>query len=180
MRTHAQDIRTHVHASACTQVVQAPHLPAAPEPAPTHSPTQTHLLPSTCPPAAAGHYPTWESAVQGFASARALGALRKKAAAAKGRVDLQIPGPKPPRQLGPVFDTRVGAWTLPFMGGWVPGPVVDGCSAARQRTCPAQPPLLPVGGLPPARFTLRCAQPSPAVLPPLMQRLQGSACLLIT
>lgn len=65
----------------------------------------------------AGHYPTYESAVHGFASARELSALRKKAAAAPGgRVELKVPGPKPKRQAGPVYDPRVGAWALPFMG----------------------------------------------------------------
>ncbi|GAB4820285.1 hypothetical protein N2152v2_007331 [Parachlorella kessleri] len=63
-----------------------------------------------------GHYPTWESAVQGFGSAGELGALRKKVAATRGRMELKVPGPKPKRQTGPAFDKRVGAWTLPFMG----------------------------------------------------------------
>ena len=52
----------------------------------------------------------------GFAGAAELGALRKKAAAARGKVELKVPGPRPKRQLGPAYNEQVGAWTLPFMG----------------------------------------------------------------
>lgn len=34
----------------------------------------------------------------------------------RGRVDLKVPGPKPPRQTGAAFDERLNAWTFPFMG----------------------------------------------------------------
>lgn len=63
-----------------------------------------------------GHYPTYESAVYGFAAAGELSALRKRAAAARGRVNLGIPGPKPKRQARGAYEPRVAAWTLPFMG----------------------------------------------------------------
>ena len=56
-----------------------------------------------------GHFPTYESAVYGFASAGELRELRRRAEAARGRVDLKVPGPKPPRQVrgGPAW---VGGW----------------------------------------------------------------------
>lgn len=63
-----------------------------------------------------GHFPTFESAVLGFASAGELRKLRKEAEQRRGKVDLQVPGPRPPRQTGAVFDARLNAWTLPFMG----------------------------------------------------------------
>lgn len=63
-----------------------------------------------------GHFPTYESAVAGFSSAGELRKLRKEAEQKRGRVDLKVPGPKPPRQTGPAFDTRLNAWTFPFMG----------------------------------------------------------------
>ena len=64
-----------------------------------------------------GHFPTYESAVYGFASAGELSALRKKATAARGgRVDLKIPGPRPKIDVQPQYDGRVDAWRLPFMG----------------------------------------------------------------
>ncbi|PSC70768.1 saccharopine dehydrogenase-like oxidoreductase [Micractinium conductrix] len=63
-----------------------------------------------------GHYPTYESAVAGFASAGELRKLRKEAEQKKGRVDLKVPGPKPPRQAGAAWDGRLNAWTFPFMG----------------------------------------------------------------
>lgn len=63
-----------------------------------------------------GHFPTYESAVQGFASAGELRRLRKDAEQKRGKVDLKVPGPKPPRQAGAAFDPRLNAWTFPFMG----------------------------------------------------------------
>lgn len=121
-----------------------------------------------------GHYPTYESAVHGFASAGELRKLRKEAEQAsqrrrgclcrgclldhlrcstrcclhasllqslacthmparsppatakpqrprplvqkRGRIDLKVPGPKPPRQTGAAFDPRLQSWTFPFMG----------------------------------------------------------------
>ena len=66
-----------------------------------------------------GHFPTFESAVYGFASAGELGALRKRAAAARGgRVNLNIliPGPKPKIDTSAQYEPRVNAWRLPFMG----------------------------------------------------------------
>lgn len=64
-----------------------------------------------------GHYPTFESAVYGFASAGELSALRKRAVAARGgRVNLNIPGPKPRIDAKPQYDPRVNAWRLPFVG----------------------------------------------------------------
>lgn len=63
-----------------------------------------------------GHFPTYESAVYGFAAAGELRALRKKAAATQGKVDLKVPGPKPPRQSGMAYDSRFAAYTFPFMG----------------------------------------------------------------
>lgn len=63
-----------------------------------------------------GHYPTYESAVHGFASAGELRKLRKEAEQKRGRIDLKVPGPKPPRQTGAAFDPRLQSWTFPFMG----------------------------------------------------------------
>lgn len=42
----------------------------------------------------------------------------------RGKVDLKVPGPKPPRQAGAAFDPRLNAWTFPFMGEPGPGPLV--------------------------------------------------------
>lgn len=36
----------------------------------------------------------------------------------KGKVDLRVPGPKPPRQAGAAWDSRFNAWTFPFLGAW--------------------------------------------------------------
>ena len=63
-----------------------------------------------------GHFPTFQSAVEGIASGGELAALRKAAAQRKPKPDLQIPGPRPRRQTGPAYNDRLGAWTLPFMG----------------------------------------------------------------
>ena len=65
-----------------------------------------------------GHFPTYESAVHGFASARDLASLRKRAAAARPTKtnDVNIPGPKLKMDSKPGFEPRVNAWKLPFMG----------------------------------------------------------------
>lgn len=63
-----------------------------------------------------GHYPTFLSAIEGFASAGQLAALRKRAGQTRGKVNLEVPGPKLARQTGPKYDDRVKAWTFPFMG----------------------------------------------------------------
>jgi short subunit dehydrogenase-like uncharacterized protein len=65
-----------------------------------------------------GHFPTFESAVQGFAHAKELSNLRKKAAQARGggRIDLKIPGPKLKIDTTTSYEPRVNAWKLPFMG----------------------------------------------------------------
>eukprot|EP00887_Chlorella_sp_A99_P007324 scaffold2.g7324.t1 len=62
------------------------------------------------------HFPTYQSAVYGFAAASKLRTLRRRVEAARGRVDLKVPGPKPPRQTGLAFDSRFNAYTFPFMG----------------------------------------------------------------
>ena len=65
-----------------------------------------------------GHFPTFESAVQGFAHANELFNLRKKAAEARGggRVNLNIPGPKLKIDSKTTYEPRVDAYKLPFMG----------------------------------------------------------------
>jgi short subunit dehydrogenase-like uncharacterized protein len=65
-----------------------------------------------------GHFPTFESAVQGFANAKELSIIRKKAAEARGggRIDLKIPGPKLKIDNTTTYEPRVHAWKLPFMG----------------------------------------------------------------
>jgi hypothetical protein len=65
-----------------------------------------------------GHFPTFESAVQGFANAKELSNLRKQAAEKRGggRIDLKIPGPKLNVDNKTTYDLRVHAWKLPFMG----------------------------------------------------------------
>uniref|UniRef100_A0A1D2AGE7 Saccharopine dehydrogenase NADP binding domain-containing protein n=1 Tax=Auxenochlorella protothecoides TaxID=3075 RepID=A0A1D2AGE7_AUXPR len=61
-----------------------------------------------------GNFATYESAVFGYAHAQSLSRLRKQAAAAKGKVDLKIPGPRPRQSAKPVWDARLRRWTLPF------------------------------------------------------------------
>jgi short subunit dehydrogenase-like uncharacterized protein len=63
-----------------------------------------------------GHFPTFESAVQGFASAKELAALRKRAIQAGKRPKVTIPGPKPAIDLKPQYDSRVGLYRVPFLG----------------------------------------------------------------
>lgn len=62
---------------------------------------------STHPSAALGLQPS-----NPLPAARLASCLLQK----RGRVDLQVPGPKPPRQAGAAWDPRFGAWTFPFMG----------------------------------------------------------------
>lgn len=64
-----------------------------------------------------GHFPTFESAVQGFASARELATLRRRAIQAGKSPRLNIPGPKPGKvDLKPQFDNRIGTYRVPFLG----------------------------------------------------------------
>lgn len=64
-----------------------------------------------------GHFPTFESAVQGVAAAGDLSALRRRALQSRGgRVDLKIPGPKPRIDPSPQYDLRMNAYRVPFLG----------------------------------------------------------------
>ena len=59
-----------------------------------------------------GHFATYESAVNGVASAPALRRLRRAA----GRPPLAPPGPRPAVPARPTWDERLGAWVAPFPG----------------------------------------------------------------
>lgn len=65
----------------------------------------------------AGHFPTWESAVLGFSSARELARLRKEVrGSGQTSPALQIPGAKPRPYSNATYDARVSAWAVPFPG----------------------------------------------------------------
>lgn len=63
-----------------------------------------------------GHFPTYQSAVYGLASAGELRKLRKEAEQKHGKPDLKVPGPRLSRQTGAAWDDRFNTWTFPFMG----------------------------------------------------------------
>lgn len=64
-----------------------------------------------------GHFPTWESAVLGFSSARELARLRKEVrGSGQTSPALQIPGAKPRPYSNATYDARVSAWAVPFPG----------------------------------------------------------------
>jgi hypothetical protein len=58
-----------------------------------------------------------EAAVLGISSVSAVRALRRQAAAAGLNPKPKLVGPRPQVAEGPSWDTRLGAWTLPFPGG---------------------------------------------------------------
>lgn len=65
----------------------------------------------------AGHFPTWESAVLGFSSARELARLRKEVrGSGQTSPAPQIPGAKPRPYSNATYDARVSAWAVPFPG----------------------------------------------------------------
>lgn len=69
------------------------------------------------PQGARGHFPTWESAVHGIASAEELSKVRRQAKTALHREkEPPMLGMKPPRHTGPHYEKRLGAYTLPFIG----------------------------------------------------------------
>lgn len=73
----------------------------------------THLLPNMC----AGHYPTWESAVGGFASAKDFRQLRKRIAADPSSLKAPKPlGPRPRRIPAGEYNSFGQGHALPFPG----------------------------------------------------------------
>lgn len=150
--------------SACAARVQLPRvwsrtsLCAAaaryvPSPPPAHT-RRTRAAHAACTPCAhrvqgvAGHFATYESAVHGFAHARALTALRARAAAKRTLRSPLTYGARLRMHKGGFFSEEMRAWSLPFPGS-------DASVVRRtQRICVEQ------GALPSAPHDA-----SPAVLP---------------
>ena len=64
-----------------------------------------------------GHYATWESAINGFGSAKDLSIVRKSYAQKYSILSLlPVYGTKPPRHNGMFWSKLMGKWSMPFMG----------------------------------------------------------------